>query len=579
MSVCEEESLDVLRENIVTHLSFLHRMKRRLRLLVIRDSKQRHFDPVHYLMQHVLRLNTASIRNWFQSSVHLFEMEPHNIDNYLILPMRFSRCLNVYDRKAWEQSSVQTQINPIFSHIAGIIVLPRVTTGISAHLNPVLQQLEGFPLLFMLHGLLECNTIYDALQKKERVEMDIVRIFSSTHKPLIVSCIEKKTETENITTCIFLRESIDAQVEKLVADAPTDETVYHMDKIEHLVSGLLNDDNSAATSPDDFDELTPGNDNFLRTRDASANFFFYSLDNEQESVEAALDSMPASLLSTHDIFVYAASREQFNNHARLLFSGNNPGRRQIAEHLSTTIRRNMSTLWSLGQSSDDEFQEEEIRESRIRKVKSSTQLSSMEKTALLHMRTSSEERSLTSSLVKSLSQQSPPDNFLMDQLSDNSFTQTQKTLESSIMNECVEEMHNVHSNFSVTPTKSMMSVSASDVVVLCVELSGRVLIHGENGIFTSFLQEARQNTSNIVLFVDRRDRDNTDGTSKDYDIVKDGSSIMCGDSADQELDRELKLTQGVDEVCRFRCYHSSPNSSHSDMIRDFWGNVIQSMML
>ncbi|KAG2375078.1 hypothetical protein C9374_010082 [Naegleria lovaniensis] len=48
-------------------------------------------------------------------------------------------------------------------------------------------------------------------------------------------------------------------------------------------------------------------------------------------------------------------------------------------------------------------------------------------------------------------------------------------------------------------------IQKGDIVVLCVELSG-ILITGENGIFTRFIQQVLNYTDSVVFFVERMDR-------------------------------------------------------------------------
>lgn len=555
MSVCEEESLATLRENIVTQMTFLKRMKRKLRILVIRDKKQ-DFDPINYMVQHVVRINSTQIRKWFSNCIELLEIEASQMEDYLIIPMKFSRCLNVYNKKYWKISSTQAEIEPLYSRISGVILLWSVNSCINSTLKPLMQRLEGFPLLFMLYGLLECNTIYDALQRKEIVEMDIVKLFSSTHKPLIVSCIEKKTETENLTTCTFLRECIDSEVEKCVSEVPIEDSIFQMEKIEEIISGLLRIDSNQKRS-----ELAENDDNyFIQKKKLRSSFYLLSVDNEYESINSVIESMPHEILSNHDIIICAQSRELFSN-PQMLFTKSTSGK-QIAEQLSTTIRRNMSTLWNFGDSSDEES--EEVNETPFRRVKSGSQLNTLD------ISTKIEDEGLDK---LNLNSNCSTDGFI-EQLSDNSYTKTQKDLEASILDSTLEDSLNSQNNYSITPKKSISHLHNNDCIVLCVELSGRVLISGSNGIFSNFLSEARTRTPNICLIVDRRDREGPSEYQNisESRIFEDSYSIVCGDNEDYLLDNELKNSQFIHEYCPFRCYLSSRNIG--ERIQEFWSKVL-----
>jgi hypothetical protein len=79
-------------------------------------------------------------------------------------------------------------------------------------------------------------------------------------------------------------------------------------------------------------------------------------------------------------------------------------------------------------------------------------------------------------------------------------------------------------------------ISRDDVVVLCVELSGRALISGEGGLFTTFLQEVNKYTKNVVLFVDRLDRNDDGKKSTLSDTMTDPSDTETSVIEEQEVD-------------------------------------------
>lgn len=122
-------------------------------------------------------------------------------------------------------------------------------------------------------------------------------------------------------------------------------------------------------------------------------------------------------------------------------------------------------------------------------------------------------------------------------------------------------------------------ISKDDIVVLCVELSGRVLVTGDSGLFTTFLQEVNRYTKNLVLFVDRLDRrqdetisadklgdnnsnivaldDNEPSVIEEQEIFEDDDTdiegktskkdvrIVYGDKMDIALDEELQHSQNI----------------------------------
>lgn len=109
-------------------------------------------------------------------------------------------------------------------------------------------------------------------------------------------------------------------------------------------------------------------------------------------------------------------------------------------------------------------------------------------------------------------------------------------------------------------------IEKNDVVVLCVELNGRVLITGTNGIYMNFINYVQKYTKNLILFIDRQDKHESE---KDKQIFP-----VYGDSSDLILDEELKKTQKIDQYFKFRFYYSHHEKNNN--FEEFWKKVLSS---
>jgi isochorismate synthase EntC len=173
------------------------------------------------------------------------------------------------------------------------------------------------------------------------------------------------------------------------------------------------------------------------------------------------------------------------------------------------------------------------------------------------------------------------------------------------LNDNNSEIANLNTIFD----KGVPNISSNDVVVLCVELSGRALISGQNGIFTPFLQEIQKKTNNLVLFVDRLDRvqspyssiyDKKEPQEQNNDFLSSSSfsdsiddsalknqvkkakkgkrqqtmqRIVFGDNVDLMLDEELQNSQNILAYFKHRCYHWGKRDENY-VLCDFWHYVL-----
>lgn len=107
-------------------------------------------------------------------------------------------------------------------------------------------------------------------------------------------------------------------------------------------------------------------------------------------------------------------------------------------------------------------------------------------------------------------------------------------------------------------------IEKNDVVVLCVELNGRVLISGTNGIYMNFINYVQKYTKNLILFIDRQDKHESLNEKNNFPVY--------GDYYDLVLDEELKKTQNIDKYFKYRFYYS--NHEKNGNFEDFWKNVL-----
>eukprot|EP01080_Neovahlkampfia_damariscottae_P002481 gene2481-3190_t len=104
-----------------------------------------------------------------------------------------------------------------------------------------------------------------------------------------------------------------------------------------------------------------------------------------------------------------------------------------------------------------------------------------------------------------------------------------------------------------------LKIEKKDIIVLCVELNSRVLITGDNGVFTNFMGKILDYTKNCVLFVDRVDRTSKQRNEKLKMI--ENLNFFYGDENDSKLDQELIRTQNIDKYFNYRFYYWSERDS------------------
>lgn len=122
---------------------------------------------------------------------------------------------------------------------------------------------------------------------------------------------------------------------------------------------------------------------------------------------------------------------------------------------------------------------------------------------------------------------------------------------------------------------SLPVISKHDLVVLCVELSGRMLITGKNGIFNAFVKEIMELTDQLVLFVDRLDRmDKIPEEKAEVQVqVKPQARVWYGDTLDKQLDAELQQSQKIETYFTHRMYYYAKRDGN-DGLQEVWQSVV-----
>lgn len=135
---------------------------------------------------------------------------------------------------------------------------------------------------------------------------------------------------------------------------------------------------------------------------------------------------------------------------------------------------------------------------------------------------------------------------------------------------------NLKQNVNNEKKTSCYPIQKGDVVVLCLELSGRILITGENGVYSRFIQEILTYTDKIVLFVERMDRREFNQPATIRLKSNAMSKKLCcifGDEEDMKLDEELCQSQDMKNL-KYRCYYFSERTEDKNLVRKFWESVL-----
>ena len=120
-----------------------------------------------------------------------------------------------------------------------------------------------------------------------------------------------------------------------------------------------------------------------------------------------------------------------------------------------------------------------------------------------------------------------------------------------------------------------LKIEKKDIIVLCVELNSRVLITGENGIFTVFMNNILNFTKNCVLFIDRVDRTSEEDKNEKLKMIEN-LNFFYGDENDSKLDQELIKTQNIDKYFQYRFYYwSERDSKNYKNFQNFWNTILK----
>ena len=243
----EDEANNTLRESILFFFLFLRKLYERVNILLLLDESEIEHpselgdDLVEYLLKFLIGSNTIShtesqkgdVIQWFQSCVNLvgYNRDRDNADDRYILSRADdsnSRAFQIYkfgeeslnadDFFKSEEDIENFKAKSYLYNIDGVIVLSTVGNKIGNDFKKKLKLLEGFPTLFILHGLDKCTDIYDAIKRKENAEVEISSLFSNS-KPYIVQhktvMTKSQTDTTELTLSQFFRDVTDIALERV----------------------------------------------------------------------------------------------------------------------------------------------------------------------------------------------------------------------------------------------------------------------------------------------------------------------------------------------------------------------------
>ncbi|KAG2392212.1 hypothetical protein C9374_012464 [Naegleria lovaniensis] len=654
LQMYEDEANNTLRESILFFFLFMRKLYERLNILLLLDESEIEQpsdlgdDLVEYLMKFLIGSKTIvthtdsqkrDVLKWFKSCVKLigFNNGKDSKDNRYVLSRSdesFSRSFEMYkfnedstDTEEFfntdeEEQNKQTK-RPI-CHVDGVIVLSTVGNKMSKDFKNKLKLLEGFPTLYVLHGLDKCTDIYDAIKRKENAEIEISNLYINS-KPYIVQhkTIMTKSQTDSTELILsqFFREVIDVALER---------AAVHHTKLESSTS--INSVMKLFSNSEVKIEIKD-----LQDSEQKRNVWFFGLDNERETVSAAVNSLyntkyfaKSKEKKKHskqtNILVCVRSREQFMNGKDII-----PEKKIQSMNQYVLVKRTITDLWSLNATLKRRRSTDNTA-STMKKSHSYGALQSLaRKERLKHlkptMRTSVEtphsvnmpinEKSIFDIHAHDSSDNSDTDSPHMlpkahddsGALSDDDFSENAIVLvkndseeddqvklnekklidenkESSSKSRVLLNTSNLEANDSkhtnVQPSTSALDhltppIQKGDIVVLCVELSGRILITGENGIFTRFIQQVLNYTDSVVLFVERMDRHEFQQTPILHFSGLGSKKCCCvfGDDQDMTLDQELLQSQDMRNL-KCRCYFSSerPDEQKANMDK-FWEHVLE----
>lgn len=370
LQMYEDEANNTLRESILFFFLFMKKLYERLNILLLLDESEIEQpsdlgeDLVEYLMKFLIGSKTIvthtdsqkrDVLKWFKSCVKLigFNNGKEAKENRYVLSRSdesFSRSFVMYkfnedstdteDFFNTDEDEQTKQTKRPLCHIDGVIVLSTVGNKMSKDFKNKLRLLEGFPTLYVLHGLDKCTDIYDAIKRKENAEIEISNLYTNS-KPYIVQhkAIMTKSQTDSTELILsqFFREVIDVALERVTA---------HHTKLESSTS--INSVMKLFSNSEVKIEIKD-----LQDYEQKRNVWFFGLDNERETVSAAVNSLyntryfaKSKEKKKHskqtNILVCVRSREQFMNGKDLIPEKNIQSMSQYV-----LVKRTITDLWSL----------------------------------------------------------------------------------------------------------------------------------------------------------------------------------------------------------------------------------------
>ena len=201
-SLYETDTVEILRQKNMSFLSILREMNCQFNILVILDVESN--ENTENLAENVCQCLLQSLDPSLQQDLNLFKtvvnviqnnMNHEDMLNRLVLKMNESssdKSLRVFmnlencsdnEYETPPPSNREVYIPPA---IDALVVVSTVRGIISTSLKQKLTVLERFPVLFLLCELERCNDIYEAIRQKEEAELDVLEIYSTHYKPLIL---------------------------------------------------------------------------------------------------------------------------------------------------------------------------------------------------------------------------------------------------------------------------------------------------------------------------------------------------------------------------------------------------------
>ncbi|KAL9658330.1 hypothetical protein ABK040_015650 [Willaertia magna] len=533
--------------------------------------------------------------------------------------------------------------------IDGIIVLSNVGNSLDDDLKRKLELLEGFPTLYILYGLEKCTNIYEAIKKKEIAEMEINSIYTNS-KPYIIqyksfdelkneqltnnstasTANNNSTDTNEFISCQFFREVIDVSLERVTSLHKKSECSLALTSIMKLFN------NSELKI-----ELKD-----LQENEQRRNVWFFGLDNEKETISVAVNSLYQSkccfiepkqkgekFQQLANVLICVRTREQFLNANDIILENSIQSWNQIVivkrnfsdlfNHQWPVKRRksgdgnsmkksssfgalsslpsfldrkrsnntrsvsmdNRPKLFEMNKEKIGEDDESEDGDKREKKDEDSDDDSDEDETAIILMNNEDDDE-LENKDLNGDKNSSP------NTLSDNENTAITTSIQQSNVNPSIPHLNGtqqiVEENNKKKKNTSSLNypIQKGDIVVLCIELSGRILLTGENGIFTSFIKKLLTYTDKIVLFVERMDRNEFTEYSNDnqsfsnpspetnlFHYLQNENVYIYGDEKDLLLDKELQQSQDLSST-KYRCYFSNNRPDTNNCIQQFWKTIL-----